>query len=60
MTKLGMLGKLPEKEELKTIKSLYQDISYAYSNTFLPTVLFDRKFVISKLKRAKKNLVRLV
>jgi hypothetical protein len=60
MEKLGMLGKLPEKEELLTIQNLYQDISHAYSNMFLPTVLFDRNFVIGKVKSAKEKLKRLV
>jgi hypothetical protein len=60
MEKLGLLGKLPEKEELSTIEGLYQDISHAYSNMFLPTVLFDRGFVINKLESANKKLERLV
>jgi hypothetical protein len=60
MEKLGLLGKMPEKEELLTVEGLYQDISYAYSNTFLPTVLFDRNFVIGKVKSAKEKLKRLV
>lgn len=60
MTKLGLLGKLPEKEEFRVVTKLYDDISQAYTDMFLPTVLFDRKNVMNRMKRAKKNLKRLV
>lgn len=60
MRKLGILGKLPEKEEKKLALELNERLSRAYANLFLPTVVFNPKQTKEDIKRSKEILRRLV
>jgi hypothetical protein len=60
MEKLGFLGKLPAREEFNAIGQINYDLLTAYSNMFLPTVVFDKEETKMRIARAYNTIKRLV
>lgn len=57
---LGILGKLPAKEEKRIIEELYRHAQEANVRVYIPYIVVDKELVVEHLKEAKKKLGELL